>query len=51
MAYLASNITLIGHDDGDGSNTGMLLREGTKAKNLRFLALVINVICILSYIA
>jgi len=27
-----SNITLIGVDDGDGSNTGMRLREGTKGK-------------------
>jgi len=27
-----SNITLLGVDDGDGSNTGMRLREGTKGK-------------------
>ncbi|MFK7907059.1 MAG: hypothetical protein AB8B69_18130 [Chitinophagales bacterium] len=27
-----SNITLVGFDDGDGSNTGMRLREGTKGK-------------------
>ncbi len=29
---LISNITLVGFDDGDGSNTGMRLREGTKGK-------------------
>lgn len=27
-----SNLTLIGYDDGDGLNTGMRLREGTKGK-------------------
>jgi len=27
-----ANITLLGTDDGDGSNTGMRLREGTKGK-------------------
>ena len=27
-----SNLTLIGVDDGDGLNTGMRLREGTKGK-------------------
>lgn len=27
-----SNLTFIGFDDGDGSNTGMRLREGTKGK-------------------
>ena len=27
-----SNVTLEGYDDGDGSNTGMRLREGTKGK-------------------
>ena len=27
-----SNLTLTGYDDGDGSNTGMRLREGTKGK-------------------
>jgi len=27
-----ANITLVGFDDGDGSNTGMRLREGTKGK-------------------
>ena len=27
-----ANITLVGYDDGDGSNTGMRLREGTKGK-------------------
>ncbi len=29
---LISNVTLVGFDDGDGSNTGMRLREGTKGK-------------------
>lgn len=27
-----SNLTITGYDDGDGSNTGMRLREGTKGK-------------------
>lgn len=29
---LISNVTLVGFDDGDASNTGMRLREGTKGK-------------------
>lgn len=29
---ILANITLLGTDDGDGSNTGMRLREGTKGK-------------------
>lgn len=35
-----SNITLIGMDDGDGANTGMRLREGTKGKIYN--AIVVN---------
>ena len=35
-----SNITLIGNDDGDGANTGMRLREGTKGKIYN--AIVVN---------
>jgi hypothetical protein len=35
-----ANITLVGNDDGDGENTGMRLREGTKASIYN--AIVIN---------
>lgn len=31
-----SNVTLVGIDDGDGSNTGIRLREGTKGKLYNF---------------
>jgi len=29
---ILSNVTLMGYDDGDASNTGIMLREGTKGK-------------------